>query len=84
MACTYTARPKGRELLNFQMTFKVGGFDGMTDLERKELEAEFSRLEAEIEDLEMARDSPQRREQINQKTARLQVISVKLVAPTNR
>ncbi len=66
------------------MTFKVGGFGGMTDLERKELKAEFSRLEAEIEDLEMARDSPQRREQINQKTARLQVISVKLVVPTNR
>ncbi len=51
----------------------------MTDLERKELKAEFSRLEAEIEDLEMARDSPQRREQINQKTARLQVVSVKLM-----
>ncbi len=56
----------------------------MTDLETKELQAEFSRLEAEIEDLKMARDSPERREQINQKTARLQVISVKLVAPTNR
>ncbi len=58
----------------------MGGFDGLTDQERNELEVEFERLEAEIEDLEMARDSPERREQINQKTARLQVISVKLTA----
>ena len=54
------------------MTFKVGGFGGMIDLERKELEAEFSRLEAEIEDLKMVRDSPERREQIIEKTARSQ------------
>ncbi len=77
----YLDSPPEREgvfkLLN---DFQSGGFGGMTDLERKELQAEFSRLEAEIEDLEMARDSPQRREQINQKTARLQVISVKLTA----
>ena len=58
----------------------MGGFGGLTDQERKELQAEFSRLEAEIEDLKMARDSPERREQINQKTAWLQVISVKLTA----
>ena len=66
------------------MTFKVGGFGGMTDLERKELEAEFSRLEAEIEDLKMVRDSPERREQIIEKTARSQVISVKLMGLTKR
>jgi DNA gyrase/topoisomerase IV subunit A len=57
----------------------VGGFGGMTDLERKELQAEFSRLEAEIEDLKMVRDSPERREQIIKKTARSQVVSVKLM-----
>ena len=84
MACTYAAQPKGRELLNFQMTFKVGGFGGMIDLERKELEVEFSRLEAEIEDLKMVRDSPERREQIIEKTARSQVISVKLMGLTKR
>ncbi len=66
------------------MTFKVGGFGGMIDLERKELEAEFSRLEAEIEDLKMVRDSPERREQIIEKTARSQVISVKLMGLTKR
>ncbi len=66
------------------MTFKVGGFGGMFDLERKELEAEFSRLEAEIEDLKMVRDSPERREQIIEKTARSQVISVKLMGLTKR
>ncbi len=66
------------------MTFKVSGFGGMIDLERKELEAEFSRLEAEIEDLKTVRDSPERREQIIEKTARLQVLSVKLMASTNR
>ena len=54
----------------------MGGLGGLTDQERNELEVEFERLEAEIEDLKMARDSPGRREQINQKTARLQVISV--------
>ncbi len=59
---------------------KMGGFGGLTDQERTDLQTEFSRLEAEIDDLEMARDSPERREQINQKTARLQVISVKLTA----
>ncbi len=58
----------------------MGGFGGLTDQQKKELQAEFSRLEAEIEDLKMARDSPERREQINQKTAWLQVISVKLTA----
>ncbi len=56
----------------------------MTDLERKELQAEFSRLEAEIEDLKMVRDSPERREQIIEKTARSQVISVKLMGLTKR
>ena len=66
------------------MTFKVGGFGGMIDLERKELEAEFSRLEAEIKDLKMVRDSPERREQIIEKTARSQVISVKLMGLTKR
>jgi len=66
------------------MTFKVGGSGGMIDLERKELKAEFSRLEAEIEDLKMVRDSPERREQIIEKTARSQVISVKLMGLTKR
>ena len=56
----------------------------MIDLERKELEAEFSRLEAEIKDLKMVRDSPERREQIIEKTARSQVISVKLMGLTKR
>ncbi len=66
------------------MTFKVCGFGGMIDLERKELQAEFSRLEAEIEDLKMVRDSPERREQIIEKTARSQVVSVKLMGLTKR
>ncbi len=62
----------------------MGSFGGMTDLERKELEAEFSRLEAEIEGLKMARDSPERREQTIEKTARSQVISVKLMGLAKR
>ncbi len=62
----------------------MGGFGEMTDLERKELEAEFSRLEAEIEGLKMVRDSPERREQIIEKTARSQVVSVKLMGLAKR
>ncbi len=81
----YLDSPPEREgvfkLLN---DFQSGGFGGMTDLERKELQAEFSRLEAEIEDLKMVRDSPERREQIIEKTARSQVVSVKLMALTKR
>ena len=62
----------------------MGGFGGMTDLKRKELEVEHQRLETEIEDLKMAGDSHERRNQISEKTARLREISVKLMARANR
>ncbi len=63
---------------------KMGGFGELTDQERTDLEAEFKRLETEIEDLKGVRYSPENKKQISEKSARLREISVKLKVPAKR
>lgn len=54
----------------------MGGYGGLTDQERTDLEAEFGRLDSEIEDLKDAGESLENRKQISEKSARLREISV--------